>query len=136
MARHGSCSSRAPWRDRRSEIEAAFAAACESDARRTRNIRGAIAAANFAQVVSVRPDPLVEEIALPERWSTSATMSPDETLLTWSADGGRLVIATHPGARIWSVHRDSRTIEELEHLVATRVPFRLVDGRLEAIDRP
>lgn len=50
----------------------------------------------------------------------------------WSHDGTRLLTASHEGVvRIWDVHRSRATTAELDAFAADRVPYRLVDGRLE-----
>jgi len=61
----------------------------------------------------------------------------DEALqVTWNRSGTSLVVASMiPGVRIWDVRRDQRSIAELVDFVDQRVPWKLVDGRLEVVDR-
>lgn len=52
----------------------------------------------------------------------------------WSRDGTRLLTACiEGGARIWDVHRTKASPVEVNAFVAERVPYKLVDGRLEHV---
>ncbi len=54
---------------------------------------------------------------------------------SWSHDGQRIVTAAYDRIRLWDVHRDTRSPGELAAFIDKRVPWRLVDGRLEALPR-
>ena len=54
----------------------------------------------------------------------------------WSRDDARIyTISTGGALSIWDVRRDGRALDELDELVTRRVPYRLVDGRLELVAR-
>jgi WD40 repeat protein len=55
----------------------------------------------------------------------------------WTPDGQHLVTAREDrGVEIWRATRDSRTLVELDALVAAHVPYRLVDGGIVGVAMP
>jgi hypothetical protein len=56
--------------------------------------------------------------------------------VVWTRDGRRLQTAGAEGTlRLWDATRDERPLGELADFVERRVPWRLVDGRLEQTRR-
>jgi WD40 repeat protein len=72
-----------------------------------------------------------------------ATSGHDGEVFIWDVETGRRerTLEGHSGAvttasmdgfaRVWDAHRDTRPAAEIEEFVARRIPWRLVDGRIE-----